>query len=84
MTLLPLIVRVVEFDPRGRACLGLEFEVNDRGVERGDAHTRILPIEIEWNESRESLERLVDLVEFGLHALEFIGVLADLFFHNLS
>lgn len=62
MTLLLLIVRVVEFDPRGRACMGREFEVNDRGVECCDTHTRILSIEIERNESREPLERLVDLV----------------------
>lgn len=84
MTLLRLIVRIVEFDPRGRACMSREFEVNDRGVECCDAHTRILSIKIERNESREPLERLVDLVQFGLHALEFICVLADLFFHNFS
>ena len=64
--------------------MGRELEVDDRGVESHDSHTCIFSVEVDGNKGREPLQRFVNLVEFGLYALEFIGILAHLFFHNLS
>ena len=52
--------------------MGREFEVNHRGVECRHCHTCELSIEVDWDESGLTSERLVYLEELGLYAFEFV------------
>lgn len=62
----------------------MELEVDDGGVERHHGQGGVLTVELDGDEGGGALERLIDLEEFCLDALELVGVPTHLILHNLG